>query len=235
MRSFLGKVELKLDWATNEAATFACKNWHYSRCVPKSKQNKIGVWESGKFIGVVMIGNSSGSTVFEFLGLDQFSGAELTRIALNRHVTPVSKIMSIALSMVRKKNPGLKAIVSFADPLQGHVGAVYQAANWKYFGRSTAQTQWFFRGKWRNDMKLNELFKGRPEAKRRLPMRRIDGKYKYVYFFDKKLEGLMSSRFQTYPKRAGNIDADVPTNHVGKGGSIPTPALQNHVSPFLAK
>lgn len=176
-------VDLKIDWASTESAKFACKNWHYSKCTPKSKQNKIGVWENDIFIGVVMIGNSSGSTVLNFLGLNQFSGAELTRVALNKHITPVSRIIRIALKFIKSHNPGLRALVSYADANVGHHGGIYQAGNWKYFGLSTSVTQYFFRGKWRNDMKFNEFFKGRRDLIKSLPSRELTGKYKYVLFF----------------------------------------------------
>ena len=52
----MGKVDLKIDWATYKAAKYAVEHWHYSRCMPKSKLSKIGVWENGKFIGAVIFG-----------------------------------------------------------------------------------------------------------------------------------------------------------------------------------
>lgn len=198
------KVDLKIDWATHEAAKFACENWHYSKCTPKSKQNKMGVWENGKYIGVVMIGNSSGNSVFNFLGLDQFSAAELTRVALTSHQSPVTRIIKVSFLFLKKKNPLLKAVVSFADSNVGHHGGIYQGGNWKYFGLSSACKQWFFRGKWRNDQKLNELFKGRRSLMNSLPQKKLVGKHKYVYFFDKELESKLKDSFKEYPKRAGS-------------------------------
>lgn len=44
------KPELRIDWATHEAARFACERWHYSRVIPKSKLAKFGVWEDGAFV-----------------------------------------------------------------------------------------------------------------------------------------------------------------------------------------
>ena len=52
----MSSPRLKLDWATHEAATYAVEHWHYSHTMPKSKLVKIGVWEDGKFIGVVLFG-----------------------------------------------------------------------------------------------------------------------------------------------------------------------------------
>ena len=32
------KANLKIDWATHEAAKYACTNWHYSKSVPINKK-----------------------------------------------------------------------------------------------------------------------------------------------------------------------------------------------------
>lgn len=221
------KTSLKIDWATHEAAKYACENWHYSGCVPKSKQNKIAIYEDEKFVGVVMVGSSTGPNVFSFLGLTQFTGAELTRVALRNHKTPVSRILSIAFKFIQKKNPKLKAIVSFADANVGHHGGIYQAGNWKYFGRSTPQKQWKVNGKWRNDVKLFEAFKGKTDSLKNFPQRLLEGKHKYVYFFDKDLEEKFKSSFLKYPKRVTSIDNDASTFHVEEGGVSPTVTLQN--------
>jgi hypothetical protein len=45
---------LVVNWATYEAAKYACLNWHYSGTVPVGKLVKVGAWEDGKFIGVVI-------------------------------------------------------------------------------------------------------------------------------------------------------------------------------------
>lgn len=221
------KTSLKIDWATHEAAKYACENWHYSGCVPKSKQNKIGIWEDEKFVGVVMVGSSTGPHVFSFLGLNQFTGAELTRVALRNHKTEVSRIISIAFKFIRIKNPKLKAIVSFADTNVGHHGGIYQAGNWKYFGRSTPMKQWKIEGKWRNDVKLFESFKGKRDLLKNFPQRILEGKHKYVYFFDKNLEQRFQTSFLKYPKRAGSIANDASTFHVEEGGATPTSALHS--------
>lgn len=49
-------MSLHLDWCSYEAAKFACEKWHYSKCIPKSKLVKIGVWEHDVFVGVVIFG-----------------------------------------------------------------------------------------------------------------------------------------------------------------------------------
>jgi hypothetical protein len=125
-------VDLKIDWASAEAAAFACKNWHYSKCVPVFKCVRVGVWEDTKFVGVVMFGQGATPEIGSPYGLKQTEICELTRVALTNHQTPVSRILTIAFKFLRKNCPGLRLIVSFADAAQGHHGGIYQATNWIY-------------------------------------------------------------------------------------------------------
>lgn len=129
-------VDLKIDWATAEAARFACTKWHYSKCVPVFKCVRIGVWENSKFVGVVLFGQGATPEIGSPYGLPQTEICELTRVALNKHETPVSRIISIAIKFLKKHCPGLKLIVSFADTSQGHHGGIYQAGGWIYAGGS---------------------------------------------------------------------------------------------------
>ena len=46
--------ELRLGWCDHKAARWACEHWHYSRSVPRGKSVYVGVWEDGRFIGVVI-------------------------------------------------------------------------------------------------------------------------------------------------------------------------------------
>lgn len=127
-------VELKVDWATHEAAKYACLNWHYSKSIPKSKLVKIGAWEDGSFIGVVIFSYGATPQIGSPYGLQQNEICELTRIALTKHQSFVSEIMAAALRKLKSSNPGLRLVVSFADTEQGHLGGIYQATNWIYAG-----------------------------------------------------------------------------------------------------
>ena len=130
----MSKVELKLDWCSHEAAKYAVEHWHYSRRMPKSKLVTIGAWENGTFIGVVIFGYGATPEIGKPYGLKQTEICELVRVALNKHESPTSRILSIALKMLRKQSEGLRVIVSFADSEQGHHGGIYQATNWIFTG-----------------------------------------------------------------------------------------------------
>src|SRR5690349_20526593 len=121
--------DLKLDWVSHEAAKYSVENWHYSKSLPPQPHVRVGVWENGTFIGVVLFSRGASSNLLKPYGLKMSEGCELTRVALNSHTAPVSRIISIAIKFLKRRSPGLKLIVSFADPAQDHVGGIYQAVN----------------------------------------------------------------------------------------------------------
>ena len=143
----MNKNSLHIDWATHKAVTYACKNWHYSKSVPVPPLVKIGVWEESQFVGVVVFSRGASPSLLNSYGLNANEGCELTRVALNKHVAPVSRIIKIAISFLKKKAPSLQLIVSFADPQHGHHGGIYQAGNWTYTGDTAAGKEYYFKGR----------------------------------------------------------------------------------------
>jgi len=109
-------MSLRLDWATHEAAKYACENWHYSKKIPVNKLSKVGVWEDNKFIGVVIFGVGASAVLHKQFNLTRFEVCELVRVALNKHKTEVSRVISIALKFLKKSNPKIRVCVSFVDP-----------------------------------------------------------------------------------------------------------------------
>jgi hypothetical protein len=136
------KSDLRINWASHQAAKYACENWHYSRSVPVPPLVKVGAWEEGKFIGVVIFSRGANNNLLKPFGLDQREGCELTRIALTDHKSPVSRIIRLSILFLVRNSPGLRLIVSFADPAQSHLGGVYQASNWIYTGQQPDSVEW---------------------------------------------------------------------------------------------
>src|SRR3990172_8283645 len=131
--------DLKLAWCDFAAAKYAVEYWHYSHSMPAGKLVKVGVWEHGAFIGCVIFGRGANNHIGTPYRLKVTEICELVRIALLPHVAHVTRIMSIAIRMLRNANPGIRLVVSYADPRQSHVGVIYQAGNWIYTGKSNAQ------------------------------------------------------------------------------------------------
>jgi len=212
-------TELKLDWCSHEAAKYAVEHWHYSRTMTKSRNNNIGVWEDGQFIGAVIFGYSISPQIGKAFGLEQTQLTELKRVALRSHITPVSRIISISLMMLKKKNPGLRLVVSFADSEQGHNGGIYQAGNWIYIGSSQVE-QRFIGGKWRNDVPANRM-KLANVIKRLAPP-----KYKYLYPLDDEMRKQIEPLRKPYPKRGRGETDSAPKSNEETGGASPTRPLQ---------
>jgi hypothetical protein len=197
----MSKSILRIDWATYESAKYACENWHYSKCTPKSKQLWIGVWEDDAFVGIVAIGRSSGPSLQQTYKIKVTEIAEITRIALKNHKTPVSRIVAIAVRILKKQSPGVRLLVSYADANQGHHGGIYQAGNWIYVGQSTAATQYYFRNKWRNDANLSRHLVKHPEDRQKLPKRKIQAKHKYLMPLDEEMRQIVLPLKKEFPKR----------------------------------
>jgi hypothetical protein len=132
-------VELKVGPVGHEAARWAVTRWHYSHKLPTGKLVKVGAWEDGRFIGVVLFSRGASQHLPLPYGLTQAECCELTRVALTDHASPVSQIVAEALRILRRTNPGMRLVVSFADEKEGHHGGIYQAGNWIYAGHATPQ------------------------------------------------------------------------------------------------
>lgn len=212
---------LRLDWATTAATRLACERWHYAASMPTGKLVRIGVWEDGRFVGVIVYSRGASPHLGAKWGLDHTEICELTRVALRDHVTPVSKMLAISIRMLRRSNPGLRLAVSFADPHKGHHGGIYQAAGWIYTGTSGETIEYFVGGKWKHvkSMYVPRAFadragkdaawrhkKGVYYRLKRLglldstPKRVLPGKHRYVYPLDPALRALAEERALPYPK-----------------------------------
>jgi hypothetical protein len=231
------KPKLLLDWATHEAAKHAVQNWHYSANLPTGKMLRVGVWESGSFVGVVVYGLGATPNLLKPYGLKPIEGCELIRIALRQHQSPVSKIIAVSLKFLKKKCPGLRLVVSFADPNQGHHGGVYQASNWIYSGKT--QPDRFYRdtkGNVYHARQVSESGNIKKQFGRRV--NRLDaskleriimpGKHRYLMPLDDEMRRQVQSLAKPYPKRTRAVSKEnvAATFQVAEGGANPTTALQ---------
>ena len=134
--------DLRLDFAGADAVRFACEHFHYSRSVPTPPLVPFGVWERDDFRGVVVFSRGASAAIGSPFGLTQREVCELTRVALREHDAPVSRIVAVALRLLTRHSPGLRLVVSYADPAQGHVGTIYQAGGWTYLGQTKPTRYW---------------------------------------------------------------------------------------------
>jgi hypothetical protein len=215
-------MTLRLDWCSYDAARYACEHWHYSKCMPAGKLVRVGVWESEQFIGAVVFGSGANRNIGKPYKLGQHQVCELVRVALRRHASQVSKILAIAVRLVKKQFTGLRVIISYADPEQGHHGGIYQACNWAYMGKSKAQQAVIVRGAVMHKRSASALFgtiKG---------LKRSEATWKHTYAFA--LDGaawqMLAEYVKPYPKRVGSADSGTGGDQPSGDGASPISTLQ---------
>jgi hypothetical protein len=203
-------------------------HWHYSKRMPIGKLVKAGAWEDGQFIGCVLFARGNTPTLGDRYGLQMVEVCELVRVALCAHRSAVSRIVAIALRMLRCACPGLRLVVSFADPAQGHVGSIYQAGGWVYTGKSEPSWQWLHEGRWKHNREITSgAFGGDRKVTNyaMLPKRLPLGKHRYLYPLDQAMKEQIALLAKPYPKRAAGVDSDTAGHQPAEGGARPTAAL----------
>lgn len=226
----MSKADLKIDWATHQAAKYACVNWHYSKSVPVPPLVKVGVWERDKFIGVVIFSRGASSNLMAPYNLTQSEGCELTRIALTKHDAPVSRIVKFAVQFLKRNSPELRLIVSFADPQYGHHGGVYQAGNWIFVGNTANGKEYWHKGKRLHGRQVSEKGWNIQQGAKRKTVRpseckviRTPGKHRYLMPLDAEIRSRILPLSKPYPKRAKDQALD---DQSSLGGETPTCTLQ---------
>ncbi len=198
--------------------------YHYSKTIPTGKLVGFGVWEDEKFKGVVLFGRGVGNAQIERYGIPLTSGAELVRVALREHDAPVTRIVSIAIKLLRKKNPGLRILVSYADSRQGHLGIIYQAGNWVYTGKAKTTPDYLYKGKYYHVRSMNRMIKNGKFDRafvNSLPTRSGGERLRYLMPLDDDMRQLVEGLRQPYIKR------DKPKSEASgfqseEGGAVPT-------------
>jgi hypothetical protein len=199
---------------SHAAAVYAVEHWHYSQRIPRSKLVKFGVWEDEQFIGAIIYGSGANSGMLAPYGLDQTEGCELLRVALHRHSVSVSQVVAESLRQLKRMQPGLRMVVSFADPDKGHRGGIYQAGNWLYLGMTSAAHEFIVNGRRihgralrgsRKAHRLGNIESANVEEWARTVLdpniEKVFGssKHRYVYPLDKQMRRRLIPLAQSYP------------------------------------
>ena len=181
-----------------------------------------------------MFGRGANNRIGQPLGLAQTEICELIRVALREHAAPVSKIVATAIRILKKEFPGMKAIISYADPEQGHHGGIYQAMGWVYTGTSNAQREMILDGREVHKRTIFSRFGTvSPERIRAanpvINIRYGPIRFKHCYALPlcPRVAAKLAPIRKPYPKRAGSIENDAPAIQRDEGGAIPTPALHS--------
>lgn len=223
----MSKANLRIDWATHEAAKYACENWHYSKSVPVPPLVKVGTWEDEKYIGAVIFSRGASSNLMKPYNLNQDEGCELTRIALSNHKTPVSRIVRLAMQFLKRNSPELRLIVSFADPQYGHHGGVYQAGNWVYVGDTSNGVEYWKDGRRLHSRQVSEKGWNIQQGMKRKTVKpseckiiKTPGKHRYLMPLDDEMRKRILPLAKPYPKRVKQAMVENPSIQ-RQGGTDP--------------
>lgn len=189
-------------------------NKHYAKRIPNIRY-AFGVWEGGLLLGVCTYGTPAASPVRTgMLGPEMASRVlELNRLCLAENR---KNLASHLVGKSLKQLPAPSAIISYADTAQGHVGTVYQAANFMYCGLSAKRTNWTLRGQeGLHGQSVADKMRGVPNRAQAMRDRYGEDfyltprsrKHRYVYFVGTKKhrkEMLSALRYpvQDYPRSA---------------------------------
>lgn len=212
---------LRLEWCSHEAAKYAVEHWHYSERMPAGKASYVGVWEDGRFIGAVIFSRGANSKLGSPYGLTQTQCCELTRVALGTHQASVSRIVAIALKKLKALSPGLRLVVSFADPEQGHHGGIYQAMNWVYAGMSHAADEYIVNGKRMHGRSMRSKF-GTHIGKSWVEKVNGSSKHRYLMPLDGEMRARILPLAKPYP-RASRLESEAPGVQPGNEGAAMRP------------
>lgn len=203
-------MSLHLDWCSFKAAKYACEHWHYSKSMPTPPLISIGVWENAKFIGCILFSRGANAHIGDPYGLSAYEICELTRVALTRHSSSVSRMIAIAIKMLKNKEKKLRLIVSYADANEGHHGGIYQAGNWLYAGRTMPSYKYQDKtGRiWHSRQVSADGYKVQYGEKRKVvkttDCMRLwqEGKFRYLMPLDDDMRKQIEPLRKPYPKRA---------------------------------
>jgi hypothetical protein len=203
--------------------------------------SRIGVWENDKFIGAIIFSRGATPHIGSPYGLTQYEVCELTRVALTKHQAPVSRMLAIAIKMLKAFSPSLRLIVSYADLDQNHLGGIYKATNWIYVGLQNPNTKgaYIIKGKQVHPRTIGAMGGIQslqwvrsnldPNATEHITL----GKHKYLMPLDLAMRQQVGSMRKPYPtnERARSTGSGATGDQPGGGGAMPTRALYTGDTP----
>lgn len=126
---------MRLTLATYEAVKYACLTFHYAKAIPMALCSFNVYNDKNEWCGCIVYSPGANPHYGKKYGLKQGQVCELVRMALNGKQESTSKALALSLKLVKKYNPLLQLVLSYADCDQDHIGTIYQATNWIYEGK----------------------------------------------------------------------------------------------------
>ena len=179
----------------------------------------FGLYDGDKIIGVAVYGFPVGRLVVKSITdrLKNEDVLELTRLWVVDETIKNAESFFLGRTFDWiKKNTNVKVLISYSDPMQNHLGIIYQATNWLYQGNNTMLVKGYMH-KINNELlhprsvvalygttKYSELIKI-DQNYERIEMKK---KHRYIYILDKrnrkKIISELKHKLLPYPKDNNN-------------------------------
>lgn len=189
---------------------------HYSRTCTMITVG-YGVWYDGVLSGGIVFSIGTGKYANKYCPICKpWEIIELTRLWLADYMpkNSESRVIGVALRVLKKGRGRFRAVLSYADETFGHIGTIYQATNFRYMGMSAINDRRVVIGeKVYSARSLNSRF-GTSSIRR---LRKILGrddirilqtgtrKHAYVYPLDDEVAAWLDAHKLPYPKRASVV------------------------------
>lgn len=138
---------------SSKANKFTCY-YHYSHVGFKKAQLNLGIYDikTKKLVGVQQWGCSAQ----EGIRLDKYVKEPITTdeyYELNRFCmadtegkNAESQAIALGIKWIKRYQPSIRLLVSYAGRKEGNYGYIYQASNWEYLGYFVSNGFWFMDG-----------------------------------------------------------------------------------------
>ena len=182
-----------------------------------------------KLIGTICygdpIGRNSGASISA--AIPRESVYELVRLFIHDGYgnNIESYLIGEGFNWLKKNRKDIKALISYSDPMQGHVGTIYQATNWLYQGNNIRWSDsWLYRfeedGKWQHGRTIfpyygtNDVKKMQLLVKKDFWVKKELKKHRYVYLLGGKNDKRTALKnlkhpILPYPKTGNVIESEV--------------------------
>ena len=184
-----------------------------------------------EMVGVIVYGDPIGRLTGQSISdeIDRTEVLELTRLFIHDGYGSniESWFISQSFNWLRKFRTEIKALVSYASPVEGHSGTIYQATNWIYQGNNNRWNDgWIFKfepdGRWMHGRtifphyKTNDPYEIQKQVNKTFWIRKELQKHRYVYILAGKKDKkniLRTLKHETlpYPKSRDTDESDIIT------------------------
>jgi hypothetical protein len=208
-------------------------SYHYSRTMPDATREVFAGYFPGSVLaGFVVFGMGAGKNQYTRLLPDLADGEyrELSRLWSpdGMPTNTESRLISAAIRQLI----GVRLVISYADPSQGHNGAIYQATNFVYLGQTDGGERLVDESGQEVHSKLLSVYRMRHPRMADWPSKDIaehfgfrpipnPSKHRYAYAIRPEDRAVLAAMAQPYP-RAVAASSDAPDDQSGEGGSQPT-------------